>query len=141
VTPVFVDTGYLIALEAADDQHHDAALRHWADFITPVPPLVSTSYVFDEVVTFFNSRNQHGKASEIGNRLLCSPTVQFVHVDETLFFDGWRYFTQHADKSYPGLCTASANISTECRFEVRSKMRLNTELTYIFFRPGYYDHE
>jgi predicted nucleic acid-binding protein len=23
-----------------------------------------------------------------------------VHVDEVLFFDAWRYFRQHADKSY-----------------------------------------
>jgi predicted nucleic acid-binding protein len=56
--------------------------------------------VFDEVVTFFNSRNQHAKASEIGNRLLRSPTVQLVHVDEALFYDAWRYFNQNADKSY-----------------------------------------
>lgn len=100
MTSVFVDTGYLIALEAADDQHHDAALRHWGGLITQLPPLVTTSYVFAEVVTFFNSRNQHAKASEIGNRLLRSPTVQFVHVDEAVFFDAWRYFTQHADKTY-----------------------------------------
>ena len=100
MTAVFLDTGYVIALEAADDQHHDAAVRHWRSFTTQLPPLVTTSYVFDEVVTFFNSRNQHAKASEIGNRLLRSQTVQLVHVDEDLFYDAWRYFTQHADKSY-----------------------------------------
>ena len=88
MTSLFVDTGYLIALEAADDQHHDAALRHWRDLTAQLPALVTTSsYVFDEVVTFFNSRNQHAKASEIGNRLLRSPRVQLVHVDEALFFD------------------------------------------------------
>lgn len=26
---MFLDTGYVIALEAADDQHHDVAVRHW----------------------------------------------------------------------------------------------------------------
>jgi predicted nucleic acid-binding protein len=97
---VFLDTGYVIALEAIDDQYHDAAVQHWRGFIAQLPPLVTTSYVFDEVVTFFNSRNQHAKASEIGNRLLRSPTVQLVHVDQALFYDAWRYFTQHADKSY-----------------------------------------
>jgi hypothetical protein len=50
-------------------------------------------------VTFFNGRNQHAKASEIGNRLLRSPTVQLMHVDEVLFFDAWRYFNQHADSA------------------------------------------
>lgn len=65
-----------------------------------LPPLVTTSYVFDEVVTFFNSRNQHAKATEIGNRLVRSPTVQLAQVDEALFYDAWRYFTQHTDKPY-----------------------------------------
>jgi len=100
VTSVFLDTGYVIALEAADDQYHEAAVQHWRGFTTQLPPLATTSYVFDEVVTFFNSRNQHAKASEIGNRLLRSPTVQLVHVDEALFYDAWQYFTQHSDKSY-----------------------------------------
>ena len=27
--PIFLDTGYIIALEAVDDQYHDIALRHW----------------------------------------------------------------------------------------------------------------
>ena len=26
---VFLDTGYLIALEASDDQNHEEASRHW----------------------------------------------------------------------------------------------------------------
>ena len=73
MTSVFLDTGYVIALEAADDQYHEAAVQHWRGFTTQLPPLVTTSYVFDEVVTFFNTRNQQAKASEIGNRLLRSP--------------------------------------------------------------------
>jgi len=52
VTSVFLDTGYVIALEAADDQYHDAAVQHWRGLSTQLPPLVTTSYVFDEVVTF-----------------------------------------------------------------------------------------
>jgi predicted nucleic acid-binding protein len=51
VKSVFVDTGYLIALDASDDQHHRAARAHWNKFSAALPPLVTTSYVFDEVVT------------------------------------------------------------------------------------------
>lgn len=100
MTPIFFDTGYIIALEASDDQNHKAALNHWQSLPKPVPPLISTSYVFDEVVTFFNSRNRHAKAIEIGERLLSSPSIQFVHVDEALFFDAWKLFKQRKDKSY-----------------------------------------
>ena len=122
MTSVFLDTGYVIALEAADDQYHDAAVQHWRDLTTQLPPLVTTSYVFDEVVTFFNSRNQHAKASEIGNRLLHSPTVQLVHVDEALFYDAWRYFTQHSDKSYS---------LTDCvSFMVMERLGIRTALAF-----------
>ena len=39
-------------------------------FLLAPEPLVTTSYVIDETVTFFNSRNLHAKAVEIGERLL-----------------------------------------------------------------------
>lgn len=100
MNPLFLDTGYLIALETTDDQHHAEALSHWQILAPSLPPLVTTSYVFGEVVTFFNSRKLHAKAVEIGTRLLSSPSVHLLHVDEALFRVGWEYLKQHADKSY-----------------------------------------
>ena len=73
MTSCFLDTGSLIALEASDDQHHDVAVRNWREDILAAPPLIiTTSYVFVEVVTFFNSRDRHEKAGEIGQRLQAS---------------------------------------------------------------------
>ncbi|HJQ33616.1 MAG TPA: PIN domain-containing protein [Pyrinomonadaceae bacterium] len=100
MTPLFIDAGYLIALEASDDQHHDDAVRHWRGLLRSLPPLVTTSYVFGEVVTFFNSRNRHAKAVEVGESLLGSPSVEFIHVDEQLFLEGWQLLRRHRDKSY-----------------------------------------
>jgi len=97
---VFVDTGYLLALELTNDQHHQAATRHWQGVVTALPRLVTTSYVFDEVVTFFNSRGQHTKAIQVGNNLLLSPSVHLIHVDTALFYEGWAYFQRHQDKDY-----------------------------------------
>jgi len=100
MNPVFLDTGYLIALELAGDQNHRAALKHWRSVIKSIPPLITTSYIFDEVVTFFNSRKHHAKAVEVGDRLLYSRSVQLIHVDEELFQAGWQYFQKHKDKEY-----------------------------------------
>ena len=100
MTPTFVDTGYLVALEAADDQHHAAALRHWHAFMQTRPQLVTTSFVLDEVATFFNSRGRHAKAVEIGERVLGSPSVQLIHVDEDLFAAAWSYFRRRGDKRF-----------------------------------------
>jgi len=100
VNTVFVDTSYLLALELAKDQNHPAAAQHWQQTLRALPQLVSTSYVFDETVTFFNRCGYHAKAVQVGNRLLHSPSVQFIHVDEALFYEGWAYFQKHQDKSY-----------------------------------------
>jgi len=90
---VFVDTSYLLALELANDQNHEAALQHWQGMFQSLPQLVTTSYVFGEVVTFFNSRGYHTKAVQVGNSLLHSPSVQLIHIDEALFaFD--KHFVQ-----------------------------------------------
>ena len=122
MTSVFLDTAYLIALEAADDQHHEAAFRHWRNLTMSLPPLVTTSYVLAEVVTFFNSRNRHAKAVEVGSRLMRSPSVELVHVDEAMFHEAWRYFTQHSDKSYS---------LTDCiSFVVMERLGIRTALTF-----------
>ena len=97
---VFLDNGYVIALELSSDQNHRLALKHWRSVVKSLPLLITTTYVFDEIVTFFNSRGHHAKAVEIGNRLLNSPSVRLVHVDDKLFLEGWRYFQKHKDKGY-----------------------------------------
>jgi predicted nucleic acid-binding protein len=128
---VFLDTGYLIALEAADDQHHEAALGHWQNLSRPMPLLVTTSYVFDEVVTFFNGGNRHAKAVEIGNLLLESPSVKMVHIDEALFREAWQYFIQSDDKSYS---------LTDCAsFVVMKRLRVRTALRFDkhFLQAGF----
>lgn len=100
MTAHFLDTGFLIALESADDQHHQQAIAAWREIQRGRDRLVTTSYVFDEVTTFFNSRGHHAKALEIGNALLLSQVVTFIHVDEPLFAEAWREFARNADKRY-----------------------------------------
>lgn len=117
---LFLDTSYLIALEAADDQYHATASRHWQEMSRSLPLLVTTSYVFDEVVTFFNCRKRHAKAVEIGNLLLESPSITLIHVDEALFREAWRYFSRHSDKSYS--LTGCASFTLMKRLRIRSAL-------------------
>ena len=97
---LFLDAGYVVALEASDDQHHAAAMQLWRTVRASAPRLVTTTYVFDEIVTFLNSRGRHDKAVLAGERLLGSAVIELVHIDELLFREGWRFFTQHRDKRY-----------------------------------------
>jgi predicted nucleic acid-binding protein len=97
---VFVDTGYFVALELTKDEHHLIALQHWNSTSRSLPRLVTSSCVFDEVVTFFNNRGYHDKAEQLGDLLLTSSYIHLVHVDEPLFLSAWQYMRRHRDKEY-----------------------------------------
>lgn len=119
MTPLFLDTAFLIALEAHDDQHHHEAKTYWRRH---TPRLVTTTYVFDEIVTFFNRRGRHAKAVEIGNALLTSASVELIRVDSELFDKGWRLFQQNQDKQFS---------LTDCiSFALMRQRRLTTALTF-----------
>lgn len=98
---VFLDTGYLLALERRTDQNHPAALEHWRSLRQDSRlHLVSTTYVFDETVTYLNSRGLHASAVKVGRRLLASPSVELVHVGEDLFREAFDLLERRPDKRY-----------------------------------------
>ena len=97
---LFLDANFVIALEISDDQHHHEAAQYWRTLIETSFSLVTTSYVLDEIVTFLNRKRQHDKAVKVGNNLLAASHIEMIHVDEGLFYEGWRYFGQHADKTF-----------------------------------------
>ncbi|MBF0229859.1 MAG: type II toxin-antitoxin system VapC family toxin [Desulfamplus sp.] len=97
---LFIDSGYFIALEALDDQNHKIASIHWKTLCKSLPQLLTTSYVFDEVITFFNSKGKHDKAVELGKNILDSPAIKLIHINEALFNKSWEYLKQHDDKTY-----------------------------------------
>ncbi|HXG86581.1 MAG TPA: hypothetical protein VNI84_21365 [Pyrinomonadaceae bacterium] len=82
----FSDTSYLLALEFKNDQNHQAAQKHWQKLPQSAFSLVTTSYVSDETMTYLNSRGQHTKAVQIGEKLFLSLSVEIIHVDENLFY-------------------------------------------------------
>ena len=128
---VFMDTAYVLALELANDQNHQTALTHWNSIKTELPRIVISSYIFDEVVTFFNSRGFHSKAVEVGNRLLNSPSVDLIHIDEQLFYEGWQYFKVHDDKSF--------SLTDSISFVIMKKQNIRTALTFDkhFIQAGF----
>lgn len=84
----FLDTSYILALEIRNENAHQQVLQTWTNLAQSKPFLVTTTYVFDEVVTFFNSRNLHYKAVEVGKRILESPDIELIDIDRTLFDRG-----------------------------------------------------
>jgi len=124
MTSLFLDTSYLIAVEVADDQNHKAAFEHWRKSLrsSSSPLLVTSSYIFTEVLTLLNSCGYHTKAVELGKNLLSSRSINLVHVDEELFYEGWAYFQKHKDKRYS---------LTDCvSFVLMKRLRIEKALTF-----------
>lgn len=119
---VFLDSSYLIALEVKRDQDHEQARDHWESISSSIPRMLTTSFVFDEVVTSLNSDGYHDKAVEIGTFLLSSKSVRFLPVGKQLFEAGWTYLQQHPDKNYS---------LTDCiSFVVMERRKISTAFTF-----------
>jgi predicted nucleic acid-binding protein len=99
MTRLFVDSSFLVALEDLSDQNHAAAVRFWAT-IPKSAELISTTFVLDEVVTFFNSRGMHAKALSVGRRMLDSTTLQVAAVGMELARAAFEYLARRPDKRY-----------------------------------------
>jgi predicted nucleic acid-binding protein len=98
--PVFLDTSFIIALEDADDQNHDRAITFWKGFRKHPRKVITTTYIFDETVTFLKNRMGFAKSAEVGNRLLESSLVEVVHISPDDFDQGWKMFLKFKDKGF-----------------------------------------
>lgn len=96
----FLDASFVIALQWREDQSHASAMAHWSTLKFAPKALVTTSFVLDEVVTFFASRGMHRKAVETGDLLLSSSAVDVVWVDEEMVRGGFEYLRRRGDKRY-----------------------------------------
>lgn len=61
---------------------------------------MSTTYVFDETVTYLNARGLHASAVKVGKRLLASASIELVQVDEDLFQRAFDLLERRPDKRY-----------------------------------------
>lgn len=84
------------------------------------------------MATFFNSRARHAKAVEVGERLLASPSVRLVHVDEDLFGAAWTYFRRRDDKRF-SLTDCVSFVLME-RLGVESALAFDTHFVQAGFR-------
>lgn len=128
---IFLDTGFLIALESSNDQNHKKSKLLWAEVSNDLPLLITTDFIFDEVVTFFNSKGFHKKALELGTFLLDSNYVDIIRIDREIFSESWNYFQKNNDKLYS---------FTDCTsFIVMNKLKLKTALSFDrhFIQAGF----
>ena len=115
---VFADTFYYIALLNPADQHHEAAVRHFA---TMKRPMVTTAWVLTEVADAFSSpptrRTAHRFLGDLGART----RTRIIPPDDELFRRGLALYGARPDKAWS---------LTDCiSFEVMREFGLAEALT------------
>lgn len=122
MTPVLLDTSFILALEDADDQHHKPAISFWRLFQKRPQPLIVTSYVFDETLTLVSRSLDHARAMAVSRRLRSSPSVDLLHIGMEDFTAGLEWFEQYDDKEFS---------FTDCvSFAEMRRVKLKTALTF-----------
>ena len=95
--PVFVDTSGLYVLMDTDDPRHAVA----QEFVTARSrPLVTSEYVFDEIVT--NTRRDFGYrvARNFGERLRASEFCSIVPIEPEDVASAWEIFCRYEDQDF-----------------------------------------
>jgi predicted nucleic acid-binding protein len=93
-----VDTTVWVgASDKNDDFYRSSSSVVEAIRLGKLPPALTTDFVIDETVTILGKRKNFGaeKAREIGERLLSSPRVFVVFVDELLLKDALKRYSQY----------------------------------------------
>ena len=126
---IFVDTGAWFAFFNSGDPDHASVaevLNDWEG------RLLTSDYVFDELVTLIRFRIGHTHARETGNMLRSGDLAQLVAVDETDRDSAWRRFAREADKEYSFTgCTSFALMK---RLEVTKAAAVDSD----FRRAGFH---
>ena len=94
---IFVDTGAWFAAFVPNDPDH-AAADAW--LATNDQPLLTTDYVFDELMTLFKRRREFERALAVGEPILLGKIAEFVRLTDDDLNAAWQIFERFRDKEW-----------------------------------------
>ncbi len=94
---IFVDTSAWFAYANRKDPDHKAIRGVLRGF---EGRLVTSNFVFDEVITLCAYRLGHGVAAKVGETLLDPEAIDMIRIKPGDEEGAWRLFLERADKKY-----------------------------------------
>ncbi|RZN43509.1 MAG: PIN domain-containing protein [Methanophagales archaeon ANME-1-THS] len=94
---LFVDTSAWYALVDKSDANHHAAVK-FKDSL--VHPMVTSTYIADEVITLVRTRLGYEVAVEIGQKLWDESIANLIHVTPQDERKAWEIFVTYHDKTF-----------------------------------------
>lgn len=98
--PLFLDTGYVIALNSPRDRYHDAALQWEKRIRADSVPIVTTRAVQLEIGAAFSRLAYRTAATTILEALDRDPGVTVVPLDDDTYRRALDLFASRADKEW-----------------------------------------
>lgn len=95
VRGIFADTSGWYALVDMSDPDHGRA-RKW--FMQNRRPLITTDYIFDEILTLIRTSLGHAEAVKFAEKLLASRLAQLISTTEEDKERAWEIFQRYDDK-------------------------------------------
>jgi predicted nucleic acid-binding protein len=121
---LFADASFFIAYHNSKDVNHQVARALIRGFEGHPVLLVTTDYIFDEVMTVLLVRGNKEIAIQAGKAMLEDSNIEILRIDEEIFNEAWKIFQGFKDKEWS---------FTDCTSYVLMK-KLNIEAGISFDR-------
>lgn len=95
---IFVDANYFLALYNPADNLYQESQRI-ARRLGKTCELITSNYVFSEIVTIFSQRVGRAEAISLGEALLNNELLQIIQINEFLHVKTWEIFRQIKTKN------------------------------------------
>ena len=95
--PVFIDTGYILALANTADKYHE---RAQAASLLVQPPFITTEAVLTEIGNAFSRIRWRALGFAIINDLRTDPDIETIPVDATFFDRAVELYGSRSDKEW-----------------------------------------
>ncbi len=116
---IFIDTTFWVGDADTNDDFHGSAHSLIEALRTgKTPSALTTDFVLDETVTILGKRKGFGadKAANVAERIMASPRVFTVYINETLMNESLKLFPTHRGKLS---LTDVASLVVMRRYDVR----------------------
>jgi uncharacterized protein len=129
---LFLDTGYIIALVNAKDQHHASAIA-LADRYDGFP-ILTTSAILLEIGNAL-SRNHKPEAEQVLRHLLTDENTTIIHLTAEALTLAFARYQQYPDKQW-GLVDCFSFITME-QYQIRQALTFDRHFTQAGFEVLY----
>lgn len=97
---IFVDTSAWAAFFNSSDEHHQEALSQWEYIRKKNTPLITSYFIFDELITLLRMRSGYSVAEKAGKILLSSQTLKMILLDQKCILKAWDFFQKYKDHEF-----------------------------------------